>query len=102
MMRVLASRIQFGRIPIDAVVLQAALARMEALVDAGNVGTVLTPHDDHVVQAESDEAFRNAYARASLSLVDGTPVLWASRLLGRPPPAKVSGSDLLFPLMQRA
>jgi N-acetylglucosaminyldiphosphoundecaprenol N-acetyl-beta-D-mannosaminyltransferase len=102
MMRVPTSRIQVGRIPIDVVDLQGALAHIEALVEAGKGGTVFTPNVDHVVQAESNEAFRSAYARASLSLVDGTPVLWASRLLGRPLPAKVSGSDLLFPLMQRA
>ena len=39
---------------------------------------------------------------SSLSLVDGMPVLWASRLLGDPLPERVSGSDLVLPLMQRA
>ena len=43
-----------------------------------------------------------AYAGASLSLVDGTPLLWSARLLGRPLPQKVSGSDLLEPLIARA
>jgi exopolysaccharide biosynthesis WecB/TagA/CpsF family protein len=30
------------------------------------------------------------------------PVLWAARLLGRPVPEKVSGSDLVLPLLERA
>jgi N-acetylglucosaminyldiphosphoundecaprenol N-acetyl-beta-D-mannosaminyltransferase len=30
------------------------------------------------------------------------PILWAARLLGSPLPAKVSGSDLVMPLMRRA
>jgi N-acetylglucosaminyldiphosphoundecaprenol N-acetyl-beta-D-mannosaminyltransferase len=57
---------------------------------------------DHVVQAESDAVFRDAYARASLSLVDGQPLLWASRLLGSPLPEKISGADLIGPLLERA
>src|SRR5215831_7278633 len=95
-------RIQVGKLPIDVVDMQQALDGIAALVAAARGGTVFTPNVDHVVQAESNEIFRRAYARASLSLVDGTPVLWASRMLGKPLPAKVSGSDLLYPLMQRA
>jgi N-acetylglucosaminyldiphosphoundecaprenol N-acetyl-beta-D-mannosaminyltransferase len=57
---------------------------------------------DHIVVAQSDERFRKAYAQASLALADGVPVLWAARLLGVPLPAKVSGSDLVMPLMRRA
>ncbi|MEI9953211.1 MAG: WecB/TagA/CpsF family glycosyltransferase [Pseudomonadota bacterium] len=63
---------------------------------------MFTPNVDHVVMAEHDSRFRAAYAHAALSLVDGTPVLWASRLLRTPLPAKISGSDLVMPLMQRA
>jgi N-acetylglucosaminyldiphosphoundecaprenol N-acetyl-beta-D-mannosaminyltransferase len=37
-----------------------------------------------------------------LSLVDGTPVLWAARLLGTPLPEKLSGSDMFEPLLERA
>ncbi len=37
---------------------------------------------------------RAAYADASLVLADGMPVVWASRLLGRPLPERVTGSDL--------
>ncbi len=63
---------------------------------------MFTPNVDHVVMAEHDVRFRTAYQAAALSLVDGAPVLWASRLLRTPLPAKVSGSDLVMPLMQRA
>jgi len=97
-----APRIHVGKLPIDVVDMHGALDRIAALVAAAQGGTVFTPNVDHVVQAESNDTFRRAYARASLSLVDGTPVLWASRMLGQRLPGKVSGSDLLYPLMQRA
>jgi N-acetylglucosaminyldiphosphoundecaprenol N-acetyl-beta-D-mannosaminyltransferase len=71
-------------------------------VDAGNGGCVFTPNVDHVVTAEDDEAFRKAYEDADLVLADGQPLVWASRLLGARLPEKVSGSDLVWPLMEVA
>ncbi|HEY8087531.1 MAG TPA: WecB/TagA/CpsF family glycosyltransferase, partial [Polyangiaceae bacterium] len=63
---------------------------------------VFTPNVDHVVLAEEDPRMRRAYARADLSLVDGMPLLWASRLLRAPLPEKISGSDFVMPLLERA
>ncbi|MBI5547374.1 MAG: WecB/TagA/CpsF family glycosyltransferase [Deltaproteobacteria bacterium] len=65
-------------------------------------GSVFTPNVDHVVNAERSPEFRVAYSEADLSLVDGMPILWASRLLGEPLPEKVSGSDLFEPLIALA
>ena len=97
-----ARRVRIGQLPIDRVTLAEALDGIEQLVRAAQGGSVFTPNVDHIVIAESDPRFREAYGRVSLSLVDGTPVLWASRLLGAPLPEKVSGSDLVVPLMRRA
>jgi len=57
---------------------------------------------DHVVKADKNEAFRRAYADASLSLADGMPLVWVGRLLGCPLPERVAGSDLLMPLLELA
>ena len=54
------------------------------------------------MQVEKNAALRAAYEEVSLSLVDGQPLLWASRLLGLPLPEKISGSDLMVPLARRA
>jgi len=91
-----------GRLRIDPVTLAGALDTIEALVANGRGGLVVTPNVDHVVIAERDARFRAAYAAADLSLADGQPIVWASRLLGAPLPEKVSGSDLVLPLMDRA
>jgi len=95
-------RIDIGTLPLDVVDFEGALDAIDRLIRAKNGGTVFTRNVDHIVMAEHDERFRAAYRAASLSLVDGTPVLWASRLLRKPLPAKISGSDLVMPLMQRA
>lgn len=95
-------RFRVGALEIDDLTLAEALEAIADLVDARRGGTVLTPNIDHVVLCEHDARLREAYASASLSLVDGMPVLWASRLLGPPLREKVSGSDLILPLMKLA
>jgi N-acetylglucosaminyldiphosphoundecaprenol N-acetyl-beta-D-mannosaminyltransferase len=87
---------------VDSVTFDQALERIAELIDAGDGGSIFTPNVDHVVKAETDVEFRLAYSRASLSLADGMPILWASRLLGAPLPEKVSGSDLVLPLAELA
>jgi N-acetylglucosaminyldiphosphoundecaprenol N-acetyl-beta-D-mannosaminyltransferase len=65
-------------------------------------GAVFTPNVDHVMKAEWDPAFRAAYQHASLSLADGMPLVWVSRLLGRALPERVTGSDMIVPLLRLA
>src|SRR5258708_35876213 len=94
-------RVRFGQLWVDAVTFEQALDEIERLVEQRQGGSVFTPNVDHVGKGDGDAVFRAAYERASLSLADGQPVVWASRLLGAPLPAKVSGSGLGFPLMER-
>ena len=95
-------RLHIGQISIDRLGFDEALAAVTDLVARRHGGCVFTPNVDHIVMAEDNEDFRRAYAAADLSLADGMPVVWASRLLGSPLPAKISGSDLVGPLMALA
>lgn len=95
-------RVRIGTLDVDTVSLEDALRDIEVLVAAGTGGAVFTPNVDHVMIAERDERLRGAYSRANLALADGVPIVWASRLRGPRIPEKVSGSDLILPLMQRA
>lgn len=95
-------RVRVGKLWLDAVSFAEALDRIADLVSAGEGGSVFTPNVDHVVTAEDDPVFRAAHDEASLALADGQALVWAARALGTPVPAKVSGSDLVWPLMERA
>ena len=97
-----AMRLQVGKVPVDVVSFSQALSALEALVESKRGGFVFTPNIDHVVTAEDNPPFADAYARASLSLADGMPIVWASRLLGTPLPERVAGSDLVGPLLELA
>jgi N-acetylglucosaminyldiphosphoundecaprenol N-acetyl-beta-D-mannosaminyltransferase len=91
-----------GPLSIDSLTLEGAIDAIAGLVEAGRGGAVFTPNVDHVVLAAQNARMRAAYSRASLSLVDGTPLLWASRLLGQALPERICGSELVLPLLRRA
>lgn len=95
-------RVRFGRIFADELTFEEAVDEIVARARDGRGGFVVTPNVDHVVLAQEDSSLCEAYDRAALSLVDGMPLLWLSKLLGHPLPEKISGSDLVEPLMARA
>jgi N-acetylglucosaminyldiphosphoundecaprenol N-acetyl-beta-D-mannosaminyltransferase len=63
---------------------------------------VVTPNVDHVVLFHQRADVRAAYQDASLVLADGTPLVWAARLLKQPLPERVAGSDLVPQLFASA
>lgn len=94
MARAPRKRVRIGTVWIDAVTFDEALAEICALRERGQGGSIFTPNVDHVVNAWKTPHLTRVYADASLSLVDGVPLLWAARILGTPLPEKISGSDL--------
>jgi len=90
------TRVRFGELWVDSLSFSEALDEIEALVVAGQGGSVFTPNVDHVVNAETNPTFRDAYAGASLSLADGQPLVWTSRLLGAPLPEKFQAPTWSF------
>jgi N-acetylglucosaminyldiphosphoundecaprenol N-acetyl-beta-D-mannosaminyltransferase len=95
-------RVPFGRIYAHAVRTNEAIDRIFAEVDRGRGGFVVTPNVDHICIAETDPELRAAYREAFLSLPDGQPLLWMARKFNLPLPEKVSGSDLITPLLREA
>jgi N-acetylglucosaminyldiphosphoundecaprenol N-acetyl-beta-D-mannosaminyltransferase len=97
-----ADRVAIGSIEVDRVTFAGALDAIEDMIRARRGGAVFTPNVDHVVLADEHDEFRRSYRGASLCLADGMPLVWTARLLGSPVPEKVSGSDLVPRLMERA
>ncbi|MFN4329831.1 MAG: WecB/TagA/CpsF family glycosyltransferase [Limnobacter sp.] len=56
---------------------------------------VVTPNVHFAVMQRKNPDFRRLLNSASLCVVDGRPILWASRWLGVPLPEVVTGSDLV-------
>ncbi|HEY4303878.1 MAG TPA: WecB/TagA/CpsF family glycosyltransferase [Gemmatimonadaceae bacterium] len=95
-------QMRIGQAWIDVLTFREGLDAIGNLVRAGRGGAVYTPNVDHIVMLDRNPKFREVYQRAALSFADGVPVIWASHLLRPVLPEKVSGSDLMMPLMQLA
>lgn len=87
-----------------AATLAEATAMLAGFADArsGPAAVVVTPNVDHIVRLERSPPFAAQYAAADFIFADGMPVVWASRLLGRPLPERVTGSDLFVTLCHEA
>jgi N-acetylglucosaminyldiphosphoundecaprenol N-acetyl-beta-D-mannosaminyltransferase len=68
----------------------------------GKLRFVVTPNVQHAVIFQERADLRGAYAKASLVIVDGAPLVWSSRLFGTPLPERVAGSDIVPALFARA
>jgi N-acetylglucosaminyldiphosphoundecaprenol N-acetyl-beta-D-mannosaminyltransferase len=53
-----------------------------------------TPNLNFLITSQSDTAFRASVLDSDLSVADGMPLIWISRLLGTPLPERVTGSGL--------
>ena len=71
-------------------------------LDKGNDGSILTMNLDHLRRFNRDAFCRELYARATLHVADGMPLVWASRLQGTPLPERVTGSNLIWSLSEAA
>jgi N-acetylglucosaminyldiphosphoundecaprenol N-acetyl-beta-D-mannosaminyltransferase len=91
----------FG-LPVDDLTMDETLDRIDAYVASGGVHQHVVVNVSKIVQASRDPEIRAIVASCDLVNVDGQPVIWASRLVGRPLRARVTGVDLMHRLIQRA
>lgn len=68
--------------------------------DDGRLPLVITPNVDDIVRLHRSDAadLLRAVRRARYVLPDGQPIVWTSRLAGRPLRARLPGSELFGPL----
>jgi len=88
-------------VPFDHVTKLEAVARIAAMIATRRPHYVVTANVDFLVQAQHDVELRHILLEADLVLCDGTPLLWASRWLGRPLPERAAGADVV-PLLIRS
>ena len=98
------TRIGLFNYEIDAIRMSDAV---ELILDWLADGTldcrfVVTPNVNHTVLLQKHEGLQRVYEDASLVLADGFPLILASRILGRPLPERVAGSELVPILFETA
>jgi N-acetylglucosaminyldiphosphoundecaprenol N-acetyl-beta-D-mannosaminyltransferase len=87
---------------IDNLTLNETLDRVAGFIADGRPHQHVVVNVDKLVKAARDPQLRRIINDCALVNVDGMPVVWASRLLGRPLKERVTGVDLFDALMHRA
>jgi N-acetylglucosaminyldiphosphoundecaprenol N-acetyl-beta-D-mannosaminyltransferase len=87
---------------VDNLDMEETLQRIEEFIHDGSPHQHVVINADKVVKAHRDPELRRIINECALINADGMPVVWASRLLGKPLKERVAGVDLFDALMRRA
>ncbi len=82
-------------VPFDNITTAETLRIIDEMIASRRPHYLATANVDFLVQAARDVELRRILFDAHLVLCDGTPLVWASKLLGNPLPERVAGSDLV-------
>ena len=74
---------------------------IEQMITADKKSYIVAINVDVVMKIEDDPYLKKVVDRADMVLVDGKPLVWISKMHGKPLKAKISGSDLV-PLLCEA
>lgn len=92
--------VSIAGVPVHRVGYEDVLRTIGVWIDADPPGRpvrqICTVNPEFVVDAQSDNAFRQVLLEADLCVADGVGVAWAARILGKPVPERVTGSDGIF------
>jgi len=88
------NRLEIASVPIDRIDMEEAMRRLGDALAGGRQVQVATVNLDFLVKAQRQPDLRAVLGRTELNVADGMPVVWLSRLVGRPVPARVAGADM--------
>jgi len=71
------------------------LEQIDRLIERRTPAYLVTANLDFAAQASEDVELQRILVEAEMVLCDGTPLVWASRLTGKPLRERVAGSDLV-------
>ncbi|WP_431237373.1 WecB/TagA/CpsF family glycosyltransferase [Mycolicibacterium aichiense] len=98
----MTDRIELMGCQIDNLTMEETLQTIEGFVNSGTHQQHVVVNVDKLVKASRDEDLRRIINECALINVDGMPVVWASRLLGKGLKERVAGVDLFEALMERS
>ncbi|WP_169307452.1 WecB/TagA/CpsF family glycosyltransferase [Chitiniphilus eburneus] len=96
------SRLNILGCDVDNLSMQETLGRIGEFIASGRPHQHVVINADKVVKAHRDPALKQIINECALINADGMPVVWASKLLGRPLKERVTGVDLFENLMRHS
>jgi N-acetylglucosaminyldiphosphoundecaprenol N-acetyl-beta-D-mannosaminyltransferase len=89
-------------LPVAVMTRAAAVARVADLIRVGRPSFFVTANTHYAMLSAQMPELRMVNERAAFLVADGYPLVWASRIQGKPLPERVAGSDLIFDLCNLA
>lgn len=91
-------RITLLGVPIDSLMREEAVFRMQVLLRSEGQHHVVTPNSEMLVEASRNPAFKAVLQKSALSLPDSSGLVWAARCTGQSLPERVTGVDTVSEL----
>jgi N-acetylglucosaminyldiphosphoundecaprenol N-acetyl-beta-D-mannosaminyltransferase len=98
----LQERVNILGVGVSAVNMELALRQTELLLDQGKQGYVCVTGVHGIMEAQSDDAFRDTLNRSFLTTPDGMPTVWLGRIHGFKQMNRVYGPDYMLGLCERS
>jgi N-acetylglucosaminyldiphosphoundecaprenol N-acetyl-beta-D-mannosaminyltransferase len=94
--------VQLLGMPLARVGEDRLLDHMFGELRAGRGGWLVTANLDHLRRHAREPELRALYRDADVIVADGMPLVWATRVMGKPLPERVAGSALIYRFAERA
>lgn len=95
-------RIDLFNINIDNLTMQETLQRIEEFINSRDYHQHIVVNVNKVIKANKDKILRKIINSCDLINADGMPLVWASKILGKPLKMRVAGVDLFLALIEVA
>lgn len=80
---------------INNVDMSETINAIEKMITLDKKSYIVAINVDVIIKIENDSYLKKIVDKADMVLVDGKPLMWISKLYGKPLKAKISGSDLV-------
>lgn len=87
---------------VDVLTYDGLLATIGEFIGEGAPHQIATVNPEFVMEAQGNAVFHSVLERSDLCMADGVGLLWAARRQGHPLPARVTGSDGVPLIAERA
>ncbi len=95
-------RVYIFNCPIDALTMKETVQIVDNVIKEGKHIHHAVVNVAKIVKMQEDKELYNSIVNADIINADGMPIVWASRLLGKPLPERVAGIDLMQELIKLA
>ena len=95
-------RVEIWGVPLASVDYGRTLDLVDELVERREPSFFITANLHYAALSARYRQLKEVNNRAAFIVADGMPMVWYSRLIGRPLPERVAGADLIFMLGRRA